>query len=294
MKNALMRLIVAAPLCGLLIGLAQASEPVAMVTDLSGDVWIQKGDKQKRLNVLSYIEEGGSIRLDAKASISITTFTPAAEYAVVGPAKLELVGGAVHVLNGGKLTKLILDEQKASAGKQFSAVQRERLAMAALRMRGGGADGIGLNQLTPVNVEMLNAHPNFSWSAPREAKRFNLTLIDETTGKVIQEVSVNELIWKMPSELSLQYQHQYSWKVRALLAAGQEMISTAEFTMIDEARAKRILQSKPAASAPFSDRVLYAVLLENEGLNTDAVDEWKMLAAERPNEPLITMHLKNH
>lgn len=265
-----------------------------MVTDLSGDVWMQKGDKQKRLNVLSYIEEGGSIHLDAKAAISITTFMPAAEYAVVGPAKLELVGGAVRVLNGGKLTKVVLDEQTVRAGKQFSAVQRERLTMAALRMRGGGADGFGLSQLSPVNVEMLNVRPNFSWSAPREAKRFSLTLIDETTGKVIQEVSLNEPTWKMSGEPSLQYQHQYSWKVRAQMVAGQEMISTAEFTVVDEARAKRILQSKPAVSAPFSDRVLYAVLLESEGLNTDAVDEWKVLAAERPNEPLITMHLKNH
>lgn len=294
MKNALALLIGLAISCYFAIGLAQAAEPVAMVTDMSGDAWIQKGQTQKRLSILSYIEQGGNIRLDAKSSISITTFSPAAVYSISGPAKLELAGGEVHVLNGGKPVKLVLDEQKASAGRQFSVVQRERLAMAALRMRGAGVDGFGLEQISPVNVEMLNVRPVFTWTAPHEVRSFIVTLIDETEGKPVKEVTVNEPIWKMPSDLSLQYQHQYSWKVRAMLTSGQEMATLAGFSIIDEARSRRILHNIPPANAPFSDRVLYAVLLESEGLDVDATDEWKLLAAERPNERLIAVHLKRN
>lgn len=294
MKNALALLIGLAISCYLAIGSAQAAEPIAMVTDLSGDAWMQKGQKQERLSILSYIEQGGIVRLDAKSSILITTFSPAAEYSISGPAKLELVGGEVRVLNGGKLVKLTLDEQKASAGRQFSAVQRERLAMAALRMRGSGAGGFGLNQISPVSVEILNVRPVFNWSAPREAKRFIVKLVDETEGKTVKEVTVNEPSWKMPSDLSLQYQHQYSWQVRAMLASGQEMTTMAEFSTVNEAQSRRIMQNKPSANAPFSDRVLYAVLLESEGLDLDAADEWKLLAAERPNERLIAVHLKKN
>jgi hypothetical protein len=265
-----------------------------MVTDLSGDVWLQNGPKQKRLSVLSYIEEGRSLRLDAKSSISITTFNPAAEYSITGPAKLEMTAGEVRVLEGGKLVKKSLDEQKAVAGRQFSAVQRDRLAMAAFRMRGASSENIGLSQLSPANVELLNVHPVFTWFAPQEAKKFIVTLFDETERKAVKEVTLNEPLWRLPSELSLKFQHQYSWEVRSMLASGQEIVSAGEFSIIDEARAKRIMQSKPKADAQFSERVLFAVLLEGEGLKTDATDEWKILAAERPNEPLIAVHMKNH
>lgn len=293
MKSALSLLIGLAISFCLSVGSAQAAEPVAMVTDLSGDAWIQ-GQKQDRLSILSYIEQGGIVRLDAKSSITITTFSPAAEYSISGPAKLELAGGEVRVLNGGTLVKLTLDEQKASAGRQFSALQRERLAMAALRMRGAAVDGFGLDQISPVNVEILNVRPVFTWSAPREAERFIVELVDETEGKTVTEVMVNEPIWKMPSDLSLQYQHQYSWQVRAVLASGQEMTTMAEFSTVNEAQSRRIMQNKPPANAPFSDRVLYAVLLESEGLDLDAADEWRLLAAERPNERLIAVHLKKN
>ena len=278
----------------LLHGAVQAAEPVAMVTDLSGNAWIQQGEKRKRLSVLSYIEQDESIRLDAKSSISITVFTPAAEYSVAGPAKLKMDGGEVRMLDGGKLVKRDLAEQQANAGRQFSAIQRERLAMAAFRMRGTAADGFSLSQLSPVNVEMLNVRPVFTWSAPQEAKEFIVTLFDETASKAVKEVTVNEPSWKMPDDLSLKYQHRYSWKVRAMLSSGQEIAAVGEFSIVDEARSRRILQSRPPANAHFSDRVLYAMLLESEGLNIDAADEWKVLAAERPSEPLIAAHTKKH
>ncbi len=289
-----LRVALATLLLMLIGGTVQADEPVAMVTDLRGNAWLLKGEREERLNILSYLDQGGRIRLDNKSSISITTFSPAAEYSVSGPAKLELIGGEVHVLNGGKPVKLTLDAQKANAGRQFSAVQKERLAMAAMRMRGSGGDGFGLKQISPVNVEILNVRPVFTWSAPLEAKKCILTLVDETEGKTVKKVTVNEQIWQMPSDLLLLYQHQYSWEVRASLISGQEIVSLAAFSMIDEARAKRILQSKPPADGPFSERVLYAVLLESEGLNNDAVEEWKSLAAERPNEQLIAIHFRNH
>jgi hypothetical protein len=121
-----------------------------------------------------------------------------------------------------------------------------------------------------------------------------VTLFDETERKAVKEVTLNEPLWRLPSELSLKFQHQYSWEVRAMLASGQEIVSAGEFSIIDEVRAKRIMQSKPKEDAQFSERVLFAVLLEGEGLKADATEEWKILAAERPNEPMIAVHMKNH
>lgn len=270
-------------------GAAQAAEPVAMVTDVRGNAWIQGAGKEARLTVLSYLEPGASIRLDNKATISVTTFSPAVEYAASGPARLELKGGEVRLIGGGKLQRRDLDERKANVARRFSATQRERLTMAAFEMK---ALTMGLQLLAPVNAELLNIRPVFKWSAPQDVKRFIVTLFDESDGKLVSEVTVNGASWPLPGNLSLQPRHQYSWKVRSALSSGDEMASAGKFSIADEARSRRILQQKPSGNAPFSERVLYAVLLESEGLKLDAADEWALLAAERPDEPLIRVHLK--
>jgi len=270
-------------------GMVRAAEPVAMVTDLKGNAWTQADGKDARLNVLSYLEQGASIRLDNKAMIAVTTFSPAAEYAATGPARLELKGGEVRLIGGGKLQRRDLDERKTNVARRFSATQRERLTMAAFEMK---ALAMGLQLLAPVNAELLNIRPVFKWSAPQEVKRFVVTLFDESDGKPVGETAVNGTTWLLPGNLSLQRKHQYSWKVRPVLSSEGEATSAGKFSIVDEARSARILQQKPTGNAPFSDRVLYAVLLESEGLKLDAADEWELLAAERPDEPMLKVHLK--
>lgn len=270
-------------------GVAQAAEPAAMVTDVQGNAWVQEAGKEARLNVLSYLEQGASIRLDNKATVTITTFSPATEYVASGPARLELKGGEVRLAGGGKLQRRNLDERKTNAARQFSVAQRERLTMASYEMK---SLEIGLRLLVPVNAELLNVRPVFRWSAPPGLKSFAVTLFDESDKRLVSEVTVNEPSWQLPGSLSLQRQHQYSWKVRSVLSSGGEIASAGKFYIVDEARSKRILQQKPARNAPFSERVLYAVMLENERLELDAADEWELLATERPDEPLLKVHFK--
>lgn len=273
------------------IGIAQAAEPIAMVTDVIGNAWLQWQGKEQQLNVLSYLEQDGSVRLDSKATITITTFNPAAEYVASGPARLELTGGGVRFIGDGRFEKHTLDERKAKAASQFSTMQRERLIIAAFEMKGLT---IGLKLLVPINTELLNVRPLFRWSAPQEAKSFILTLFDESNGSQVEEVSVGEPIWQLPDNLTLHRQHHYSWRVRSALISGDEIASVGKFSIVDEARSNRILQQKPSRDATFSERVLYAVLLETEGLRQDAAVEWKSLAAERQNEPLLRVYLEKY
>lgn len=193
-------------------GMVQAAEPVAMVIDVKGNAWLKEGEKEVLLNVLSYLNQGGNVRLDGKATITLATFSRAAEYTASGPAVLELTGGDVRLIGGGRLERRVLDERKANAAHRFSATQRERLTIAAYEMKA--------------------------------------------------------------------------------LTTGREVAPAKKSSIMDEARSRQTLQQKPPRNAPFSERVLYAVLLESEQM--DAADEWKLLAAERPDEPLLRAHLKKH
>lgn len=270
-------------------GVAQATEAVAMVTDLKGNAWMQGRGKEERLNVASYLEQGDVVRLDNKATVTITSFKPATEYIASGPARLELKDGEIRFSGGGKLDKRNQNEQKANAARQFSVEQRGRITMAAVEMKDMK---IGLQLLAPVNAKLLNTRPEFKWSAPPETKNFVVTLFDESDKKPVSEATVNEPGWRLPDNISLQYQHQYSWKVRAELPSAGKVAATGKFSVMDEAGSRKILQQKPSGNAPFSERVLYAVWLESEDLKLDAADEWKTLANERPDEPLLKMHAR--
>ncbi|MFZ4535476.1 hypothetical protein [Propionivibrio sp.] len=269
--------------------MVQAAEPVAMVTDLTGNAWLRESGKEKRLDLLSYLDAGASIRLDGQAAITITLFSPAAEYVANGPARLELAAAEVRRTGGGTLHRRSLDERRVNAAQRLFATQRERLTLAAYEMK---ALPPGLQLLAPVHAESLTLRPVFKWSAPLQSTRYAVTLVDQSDGVLLAEATVSEPVWQLPANLLLQHQHRYSWEVRSSLPDGREVSAAAEFSIVDEARSVRILQQAPSANATFSERVLYAALLESEGLSAD--DEWRRLAAERPDEPLLAIHLNRH
>jgi hypothetical protein len=261
---------------------AQAAEPVAMITDVRGNAWLQNNGKEVKLNVLSYLEPGMSLRLDNKSSVTIATFNPATVLSASGPVRLELHGAEVHLASGARLQGMNLDEDKASAAHKFSVIQRERMTIAGYQMK---SLELGLALQSPENTTLLTDRPDFKWSAPQIAINYVLTLSDETDGKQVSEATVSVPEWKLPVNQSLQRDHRYLWQVTTKLASGQSLSSVGRFSILSEARAEKIEQ--PADNASFSDKMLYAVLLESEGLKTDAAVAWKSLAAERPEEVIL-------
>jgi hypothetical protein len=195
-----------------------------------------------------------------------------------------LHGAEVRLASGSRLTGLSLDENKASAAHKFSVAQRERVTIAAYQMK---SLEFGLVLRSPESMPLLTNRPDFKWSSPANALNYVLTLSDETEGKRISEVTLSVPEWKLPASQSLQRDHRYLWQVTANLATGKSLSSVGKFSVLSGVRAEKIKQHKPADTASYSDRVLYAVLLESEGLKTDAADAWSVLAAERPDEVII-------
>ena len=118
-----------------IVGAAAAAEPVAMVTDLKGSV-TQSAQKAERLALLSYLEPGARLRLDAGASLVITYFARATQVALAGPAEALVEAGGVRMLSGAPPQIRSLDAASAGAAKKFEPLQRDRLAMATFQMRG--------------------------------------------------------------------------------------------------------------------------------------------------------------
>ena len=78
--------------------------------------------------------------------------------------------------------------------------------------------------------------------------------------------------------------------LRAALESGEVLTARGNFSVADNTTAKSILAQSPQAGSSFSDRVLFAVFLEEKGFKYDARRLWKELAKERPDDLVARDH----
>jgi hypothetical protein len=178
-----------------------AAEPVAMVTDLKGNVTHTVDGKPAPLGLLAYLEPGTRLRLDAGARAVVTFFSRPVQVTLAGPAEALVEDGRARMLRGAPPQVRELDAARSGAARKLEPLQRERLAMATFHMR--------------------STQP------------------------------------------------------------------TVPCTSSDSSKTKRVATARPKPGAAFSDRVLYAALLETEGLACEAQEAWTALAKERPEDPTL-------
>jgi hypothetical protein len=265
---------------------ATLAEPVAMVTDVGGSVSTLEKGKTHKVDLLSYLEPGMTLQLDANAHLTVTYFSKPVEYHFTGPAKLTVE--AERILSGnGKTEPHTISLQKSSTAKKFTTAQRESVTQAAFEMRAGGRPGLRLED--PVDTSLLGGEAiNFSWEGPRPAGGYQLSLYD-SHDKLLHQTSVKSNSWPPLTGL-LKAGNTYEWEIRAVLENGEILTSRGNFNVTDSATAKSIQAQMPQASASFSERVLYAILLEEKGFKYDARVIWKELAKERPDNLVAREH----
>jgi hypothetical protein len=81
--------------------------------------------------------------------------------------------------------------------------------------------------------------------------------------------------------VKLQPDTEYSW---AVSVAGQE-IGAARFRTLPAATIQSAEKRRPSDKAEFSDRLLYALLLQEIGAVQEAQEAWAKLAQERTDLP---------
>ena len=263
---------------------AAESPPIAMTTDVQGIAWLVDGAKQARLGVMSYLTSGTKLRLDAGARVAITYFAAPHEFTLSGPADATVESDRVRTAAGPAPALKNLDRNQVAAGQKFSARQRERQTVATFEMKSFEPGSLQLRQ--PVDTRLLNAPEEFSWRPVQGAKTYRFRLSD-AGGQVLYEANGEARKQQLPNTVTLQMGRAYSWSVEALGSSGLTQTASAGFSLLDEAEARAIIDRQPAAEASFSERLLYASLLENTGLKLAATKHWKALASERPDDDLL-------
>jgi hypothetical protein len=264
----------------LLIPLPAAAAPVAMVTDMSGSVTLSEAGKARAASLLAYIEPGTDVRIDSGGRLVLTYFSKPIEVTLTGPADATIGAEGVKVAKGNAAGVRSLDARRVDTARKFEPVQREKLALATVQMRGAARPQIIVDG--PANTSVYVTSPVLSWGALPGVSSYRV-VVSDSSGKthLDQAVQGTRLILNKPP---LKYGASYDWRVEANLGSGELISAKANFSVIDGARARRIASAKPRAGASFSERVLFAAQLESEGLAYDAKQEWRTLAAERPGD----------
>jgi hypothetical protein len=278
---ALGRTIAGALVWALLLAVAPAGWAGALVTDARGQVEAVGGGKPA---LLSELAPGAVLRLGAGAQVTLLVLDNGDEFTMKGPGKYQLASQGLIVLEGSKAVRRTLPVPGA-ASVQLRAGDG---AQATLVLR--GADN-PFRLTSPVDTAVIADRPTFRWAAAESGAAYRFTLLDDASAQVFQAETTDTRL-DLPAAIRLRDGGAYSWTVEVVASGRRKRAASGEFAVVDVRTRAALERLRPRRDAPFSDRVAYALVLEQHNVRDTAQEQWRKLAAERPGEPNLQQRVE--
>ena len=248
---------------------------VAMVTDAQGEV--RRGSDAKTLAITTEVEAGAPLKLKVGARLSLLMYGSGEEVQLTGPGKFTLntkgtVSGPATGIRRTQGPRLSLKEALKPGG----------LAQASLVMRGP----LDIDVLEPAQPVVRTTPLQFRWAAVTGASEYTFSL-RQAGGAVLHAITTKDTAVHLPGGLQLQPGVKYQWAVSTSLPGVRLLQSEVNLELLDPARSLVIDRLRTGASEGFSRRLLYASTLQVYGLLAEAKAEWRTLASQRPEDPML-------
>ena len=213
------------------------------------------------------------MQVAANGQVTLFQLADGSEYTLKGPGRWRVGAGAPEPQDGAAAAQ----KRAVAAPLREVRLRTDRVAQGGIVMRGGGRPAL----LTPVNETVLDRDLRFAWDAYGNDASYQFELVDQAGQKLLL-VETTDTELRLPSAIQLQPGQTYYWAVRGRGTAAAPAYRVAEFRVVDADTRRRIEAARPAPDAPFSERVLFAALLEDAGARTAAGAVRRTLAPERP------------
>lgn len=266
---------------------ADSGEPVAMITDFQGMGQVNHDGTNQPAEILNNLYPGNLLKLENQAKAVVVFYASGKEYHYHGPTEVSIGGKAPAADSGLKNQPRDLNIILETGLKP-----NKHMSQAALMLRGGFSKKRKIRIIAPVNSKTLQTYPTFSWSASNETSRYFFTLTDESGNPVIKTV-VGGSSFTLPTSVTLIESAWYSWEVGAEENAGVVTSSTAIFQMGTSKERKLLGGIRPKENSTFSQKVLYATILQQNGYHNEAQNYWEALSRLRPNSKSLKKLVKN-
>lgn len=259
----------------LLVLSAQAAGGVAFVTDLRGEVSV---DGAPRPLLMSELAKGQRIVVGKESQLSVMFIQSGKEYLLKGPADYTI--GEREITAGSGVPPTARETAWRASGEVL--VKVAQTSSASIRMRSFAPPKAAAKATLdfPTRGAVSQLQPTLRWTAPDGQGPVELTLaVAGKEGKPVVRAKVAGTSYRVAARL--QPDTEYAWSVSI---AGQE-IGAARFRTLGAAAVQDAAKRRPAEKAEFSDRLMYALLLQELGAVQEAQEAWAGLSRERPDLP---------
>ena len=249
---------------------AHAGAQVAFVSDVKGTVQAEGGAAPA---LLAELPSGARLRLGADATVSVMYAATGREFVLKGPGEYEIRDNEVAARSGAaprtRATEWRPDERVLASAAQSSA--------ASVRMRSLAKPEAKPGPLAfPSEGAVATLQPVFRWEGSAPA---DFEILTEGRDVPVHQAKAAVGSYKLP--VKLEPARDYYWRATA---KGDEL-GSGRFRTLPPDVLQRIEARRPGARAEFSDRLMYALLLQDVGATQEARELWTALGKERAGMP---------
>jgi hypothetical protein len=265
-QHSLLALVLAGPA-------AFAADGIAFITNLKGDVAV---DGNARPTLLAELAKGQKISVGRDSHASVMYIASGKEYVLRGPS--DYVVRDTEVSGSTAMPPLTRDTAWRTSNKVL--VQVAQTSAASVRMRSIALPKKDESKLSyPAQGSIATLQPTFRWRPDDAKAQGEFVLLVDGQDKPVHVAKAVGASYRVPAKLLPE--KDYSWSVTV---AGNEVGAGRFRTLSSEALA-RVEQRRPSDRSDFSDRLLFALMLQEMGASQDAREWWSRLAQERADLP---------
>jgi len=252
---------------------ARSATPVALVTALSGTAETQAEGKTVAVSLLSEFPAGARVRLHRDAKMVLLFYRTAGQTAITGPSLIRVGDTGAEALSGNEPSN-----RPTLAGKNGKplVIHPAGVTQGAIVIRGVNKP---IPALSLAGGTTLSVRPTFRWLEVEPGFDYEFTLKDHSDA-VLFTRTLRGTVVQLPPDLVLAEGQRYRWSVFGRGSDGAAYGSSYRFVVADAATRADFENFSPSPTADASERVAFAVWLEQAGLGDEAASHWQQLAAE--------------
>ncbi len=253
---------------------AGAADGVAFITNMKGEIAV---DGSPRPMLMSELAKGQKITVGKESLLSVMFIQSGKEYLLKGPGDYTVGERDVSARHG-------MPPAARETGWRASSqvlVKVSQTSAASIRMRSLAPAKAEEKPklLFPTQGAITTLQPTYRWASdPKAAADVSLVVVGMEDKPVVK---TRASAGSLKSPVKLQPDTEYVWIVAA---AGVE-IGTGRFRTLSADAIQQVERRKPSERADFSDRLMYALMLQDLGATQEARESWAKLAEERADLP---------
>ncbi len=253
---------------------AFAADGIAFITNLKGDVAV---DGNPRPPLLGEIIRGQKITVGRDSQASVMYIASGKEYVLKGPA--EYLVKDTEISGSAGMPPITRETAWRTSNKVLVQVAQTSAASVRMRSIAQPKPDTEPRLLFPTQGSVATLQPTFRWRAPDAKSQGEFVLLVAGQEKPVHVAKAAGGAYRIPAKLVPDT--DYVWTVTL---AGQEL-GTGRFRTLSHDALTQVEKRKPSDKAEFSDRVLFALMLQEVGATQEAHEAWAKLAQERADLP---------